>query len=64
MEDYKAWVPQEYLAQYYATGTMTEDEQAILRFVVDFLKKTKPEINEMLEVWPNHTPCYTLCSLC
>ena len=50
MEDYKAWIPSEYLAQYYATGTVAEDERGILRFITDFLKNKNIKISEMLEV--------------
>jgi hypothetical protein len=50
MEDYNAWVPSQYLAQYYATGTITEDEQGILQFIVLFLKEKNMRFSEMLEV--------------
>lgn len=50
MQDYKAWVPSGYLAQYYATGAVTEDERSILRFITSFLKEKKLHVAEMLEV--------------
>ena len=50
MEDYTAWVPSEYLAQYYSTGTIAKDERGILRFILRFLKERKSDISEMLEV--------------
>jgi hypothetical protein len=50
MEDYNAWVPSQYLTQYYATGTITEDEQGILQFIVSFLKEKKIRFSEMLEI--------------
>lgn len=50
MEDYKDWIPSEYLSQYYATSAIAEDERGILRFIIDFLKQKEKGFTQMLEV--------------
>jgi SAM-dependent methyltransferase len=48
--EYAAWSPKEYLAQYYATAGVAEDEKGILQFVLNFLLEKKRTFSEMLEV--------------
>jgi hypothetical protein len=50
MEDYKAWVPSQYLAQYYTTKEIAEDERGILKFIGKFFSQLKSEIPEMIEI--------------
>lgn len=50
MESYKAWVPQEYLAQYYTTQDIAEDERAIIAFIIRFLKERNLHFSKMLEI--------------
>ncbi len=49
-EEYTAWSPAEYLAQYYATAGVAEDEIGILQFVLNFLLEKKQTFSEMVEV--------------
>ena len=48
--DYTKWSPADYLAQYYSTLAVPEDEKGILQFVLNFLLEKKQKFSEMLEV--------------
>jgi hypothetical protein len=50
MRDYSAWIPQEYLAQYYSTAAIAEDEQGIIGFIIRFFKEKRLHFTEMLEI--------------
>jgi len=44
------WDPKEYLAQYYATDEVAEDERCILTFIRKFLDRDRQGFAELLEV--------------
>ncbi|GAB4384276.1 MAG: hypothetical protein Kow00121_47520 [Elainellaceae cyanobacterium] len=39
------WSPQEYLSQYYSTDYITDDEKAIFKFIVGWLKQSQKTFN-------------------
>lgn len=46
----RAWSPKEYLAHYYDTKDISQDEQEILKFIVDFFKERKLCFDDMIEI--------------
>lgn len=58
--EYAAWSPREYLAQFYATAGVAEDEKGILRFVLNFLLEKKRAFSEMVEIGCGPTIHHTI----